>query len=142
MSNWVSPDEGFGDELRSLGRETDWNDDPTSDSSRADPPRVEERRWANRSFLYGCPDPGCGWSYVYRIDREAVTCSVCDKPLRLVDTHDRTDHRLLRFACDEAGHTTKTHKLDLRMVRCSVHDEPMWLTGSSRTPAGTDEPAP
>ena len=104
--------------------------------------RTRERR-ANRGYrtvVYECPEPGCGASYAHVVGHEAATCEVCGEPLSLIDSRDCADDRILRFACGEGSHVTRTHALDLRRTRCSTHGEPMRLTESFLTEGsgGTD----
>lgn len=133
MSTSGSPDERFGDELRSLVQQAAGNGVSASaieERLQVEAQRVRERLRVKRAFVYECPDADCGSSYAHLIDRETVTCDDCHEPLLLVESRELADGRLLRFACADESHTTRSYTLDRGTVRCSVHDEQMRLTES------------
>lgn len=139
MSTWDSPEARFGDELRSLVEAAVRKDVPpraVEECLQREAQRVRETRTAYRAFVYECPDPDCRSSYTHLIDREAVTCEECDDYLRLIDSLDRNDERVLRFACDHDAHTSRAHTVDLRKIRCAIHGDRMEVTESYTTTEG------
>lgn len=138
MNSREPPEERFGEELGSLVEAalgTGASAEAVEERLQRAAQRARERR-ANRGYrtvVYECPEPGCESSYAHVVGRETVTCEVCGGPLSLVDSRDRAGDRILRFACEDGSHVTRTHALDLRRTRCSTHGGPMRLTESFLT---------